>query len=102
MHGPIESALAFLLFLPLFAVLAALYWLFPRRPRNRARRLADISALAIALLAGYAAVHWGFAHASRSAGAIWPQVLAALLGYAGFVASLGLAAWLRAGWLRRD
>ncbi|MBN8728685.1 MAG: hypothetical protein J0H15_13420 [Xanthomonadales bacterium] len=97
----IESGLAFLLFLPLFAILGALYWILPRQPRTRARRLGDAAVLIGAAVLSYAAVRWGFANASRAGGQIWAQVLAALLAYGMFVLCLVVAAFVRAWLLRR-
>lgn len=101
MNPLIESGLAFLLFLPLFAILGAIYWLLPRQPRTRARRLGDMAALLIAAILSYLAVRWGFANATRAGGQIWAQVLAALLAYAVFVVCLLAAAFVRAWLLRR-
>ena len=101
MNPLIESGLAFLLFLPLFAILGALYWMLPRQPRTRARRLGDTAVLVSSTLLTYVAVRWGFANATRAGGQIWAQVLAALLAYGMFVLCLVVAAFVRAWLLRR-
>lgn len=101
MNPLIESGLAFLLFLPLFAILGAIYWMLPRQPRTRARQLGDLGALLASAVLAYVAVRWGFANASRTGGQIWAQVLAALLAYAVFVLCLLVAAFIRAWLLRR-
>ena len=46
------------LFLPWFAILATLFWLFPRQPRTPARRVYDVGALAVSALAFALAVRW--------------------------------------------
>lgn len=93
--------LALLLFAPWFLVLGALYWHYPRQPRPPGRRRRDALAIALALAAFLAGVHWAHAWASRGHGALWPQVLATSFGYGVFLAVLGLAAAWRARWLRR-
>lgn len=100
MNSSLEIGLAFLLFLPLFAILGALYWWFPRAPRHRTRRLADAAVLLAAAALSYAAVRWGFFNATRAGGRIWPQVLAALLAYGMFALILGFAVVVRARLLR--
>jgi hypothetical protein len=101
MHALFESGLAFLLFLPSFAIMGALYWWFPREPRHAARRIGDALALFAAVALSIAAMRWGFANAGGS-GRIWPQVLATLLAYGVFLAILALALLVRARWLRRS
>lgn len=101
MNTLFESGLAFLLFLPSFAIMGALYWWFPRRPRNASRRIADALAVLVACGASIVAMRWGFANAGGD-GRIWPQVLATLLAYGVFLAVLGLAIPVRARWLRRS
>jgi len=100
MNSSIEAGLAFILFLPLFSILGALYWIFPRQPRNAARRLADALVLIVAGALSLDAVHWGFAHATRAGGRIWPQILATLIGYGVFAALVCIAVALRARVLR--
>ena len=43
MHSFFESDLSFLLFLPTFAIIGALYCAFPRQPRPALRWLVDIA-----------------------------------------------------------
>ena len=100
MNPSVETALAFILFLPLFTVLSALYSLFPRQPRTALRRLADAAVLIVAGLLSLDAIRWAFANATRDGGRIWPQILAALTGYGVFAALLFIAVALRA-WLLR-
>lgn len=92
--------LALILFAPWFLILSALFWLFPRQPRGAARLRFDIAAILVSLLAFVASLHWSFGYADRSHGHLWPQVLATSVGYAVFLAVLGVAVWLRRSWLR--
>ena len=92
--------LAMILFAPWFLILSALFWLLPRQPRGAARVRFDIAAILVALLAFIASLHWSFGYADRSHGHLWPQVLATSVGYAVFLAVLGVAVWLRRSWLR--
>ena len=89
--------LSLLLFLPWFAVLGGLYWLFPRQPRPAARRLFDATVLVLSLLLSVASMHWGYriGLADAHAGPIWRQVLAVLYAYGAFLAVLSLAIPLR-------
>ena len=88
-------ALALILFAPWFLILAALYWLYPRQPRNAARLRFDAVALLLAFAGCLASLYWSFGFADRSHGHLWPQVLATSVGYAVFLAAMGLAFWLR-------
>ena len=101
MPGHIQIDLAFILFLPAFCIVGALYWFFPRSPRTGLRRLADGLVLALAAGASIAAMRWGFRAASGSGGNLWKQVLATLLAYGFFLAVIGLAAFVRSLCLRR-
>ena len=96
------ATLAFFLFLPVFAILGALYCAFPRKPRGAARLLTDLAALIVAAAISLFAMHWGFALALGVAGPIWKQILATLFAYAAFLASIGVAIALRAAWFRRN
>ncbi|MET0231118.1 MAG: hypothetical protein ABW186_09330 [Rhodanobacteraceae bacterium] len=95
------ATLAFFLFLPVFAILGVLYCAFPRTPRGAARWLADFAALIAAAAISLAAMRWGFSLATGVAGPIWKQIVATLLAYAAFLASMGAALLLRAAWFRR-
>ncbi|HEX5756519.1 MAG TPA: hypothetical protein VFY12_09220 [Arenimonas sp.] len=95
MNTFIEVNLALILFLPWFAILAALYWIYPRTPRN-ARRLAfDVASLVLAVLAAAIGTQWSYHNADLGSGAIWRQVLASTLSYAAFLLVLGIAFYLR-------
>ena len=87
--------LALVLFTPPFAVLAWLYWQFPRAlPRTPARRRYDIAALLLCLAATVGALWLSYDNARTPAtGPIWPQVLATLAVYHTFPLLL-LVAWL--------
>ena len=95
------ATLAFFLFLPVFAILGVLYCAFPRTPRNAARLLTDLAALAAAAAISLLAMRSGFLLATGVAGPIWKQILATLLAYAAFLASMTVALVLRAAWFRR-
>jgi hypothetical protein len=97
----IEGNLALILFLPWFFILGTLYWLFPRQPRNAARRLFDIAALLLSVCAFVAAIHWAHAHADLSHGHLWQQILATSVGYGVFLAALLVACLLRWRCFRR-
>jgi TRAP-type C4-dicarboxylate transport system permease small subunit len=101
MNPTIETALAFILFLPVFAIIGALYSLFPRNPRGIARRLGDLAVLMLATVLSVFAMRWGFHAAAGVAGALWKQIVATLLAYGVFLAVVCLALPLRAWWWRR-
>jgi len=90
------------LFLPWFAILGTLFWLFPRQPRTPARRIYDTGALLASALAFALALRWAQANADTAYGELWPQILATSLGYGVFLAMLAFACLVRALWLRRD
>jgi hypothetical protein len=96
MNPTVEFNLTLILFLPWFAILGVLFWVYPRQPRSASRRGFDLAALVLSLLASWIAMRWGLLSADPTAGAIWKQVLACLTAYGAFLAVLGLAAWLRA------
>ena len=95
--------LAVVLFLPWFLLLGALFWLFPRAPRNAARKRFDVVALLAALALSIAGMQWGYALglADVGTGAIWKQVLATLVAYGAFLMSMFLAVLLRSWFLSR-
>ena len=95
------ATLAFFLFLPVFAILGVLYCAYPRTPRGAARWLTDLAALVAAAAISLAVMRWGFSLATGVAGPIWKQIVATLLAYAAFLASMGVALALRTAWLRR-
>jgi hypothetical protein len=101
MNRLVELNLALLLFLPWFAILGSLYWLYPRQPRPPARKWLDAGALAVAVLAFVLALHGGQAWADRGYGRMWQQIVGTSLAYGVFLAVLGIAFWVRLRWLRR-
>jgi hypothetical protein len=101
MNPTIETGLAFILFLPAFAIIGALYCLFPRQPRGVARVFGDLAVLLLAAVLSVFAMRWGFHAAAGVAGALWKQIVATLLAYGAFLAIVCLALPLRAWWWRR-
>lgn len=97
----VEVHLALVLFLPWFAILGTLYWLFPRQPRDAARRLFDAFALVAAAIAFVCAVRWAHAGADPGYGRMWQQVFATSVGYGVFLAVLLAAVLVRRAWLAR-
>lgn len=96
--------LALLLLAPWLLILGWAYFTYPRSlPRTAARRAFDWLALALAAAAAAWSAAWGFAAAppahvdafGRASGAIWQQVLPALLGYGACVGVLAVAMLLR-------
>jgi hypothetical protein len=95
MNETIQLNLAFILFLPWYVILAALYWAFPRRPRTLARWGFDVASLTLASLATIASTQWSYRHADSSIDAIWPQVLATAVSYGVFLGVMTAACLLR-------
>lgn len=91
MPSQIELNLALILFIPWFSILAVLFWLFPRQPRDWRRTVFDLASLALATAAAVAGTHWGMRHADPQAAAIWKQVLATSVGYGLFLLVLTAA-----------
>ena len=96
--------LAIILFLPWFLLLGALFWLFPRQPRNPRRKAFDIAALVVAFVLSFVGMQWGYALglADEGTGAIWKQVLATLVAYGAFLFVLTVAVPLRSLFLSRN
>ena len=96
--------LAIILFLPWFLLLGALFWLFPRQPRNPRRKAFDIAALVVAFVMSFVGMQWGYALglADVGTGAIWKQVLATLVAYGAFLFVLTVALLLRSLFLSRN
>ena len=88
-------ALALVLFAPWFLILSALFWCYPRQPRNARRRGFDALALLLAFAGCFASLHWSFGIADRGHGHLWPQILATSVGYGVFLAVLAAAFFLR-------
>ena len=100
MPPTIETALAFILFLPVFCILSALYCLFPRSPRDSVRLLADVAVVLVAAALSIYAMRWGFHAATGVAGRLWKQIVATLVAYGVFLGVLCCALPLRALWFR--
>ena len=96
--------LAIILFLPWFLLLGALFWLFPRQPRNPRRKAFDIAVLVVAFVLSFVGMQWGYALglADVGTGAIWKQVLATLVAYGAFLFVLTVAVPLRSLFLSRN
>lgn len=95
-----DTYLAFILFLPWFAILGGLYMLFPRKPGGAARRLFDLAALALTVVLSLVSMQWAYHNATLSHGPLWRQLLATSVGYGVFLLVLGIAVGLRWAWLR--
>ena len=93
--------LALVLFLPWFLLIGALFWLFPRQPRDAARKRFDVVALVVAFVLSFGGMQWGYALglADVGTGAIWKQVLATSIAYGFFLFVLMLAMFIRHLWL---
>ncbi|NUO71616.1 MAG: hypothetical protein HOQ10_02730 [Frateuria sp.] len=96
--------LALLLLAPWLLILGWAYFAYPKGlPRTAARRLFDGVALLLAAVAAAWCAAYGFEAApppqvdafGRASGAIWQQVLPALLGYGACVAVLVVALLVR-------
>jgi hypothetical protein len=101
MNPLVELNLAAILFAPWFAILAVLYWLYPRQPRTAARRWFDAGALVLAVLVFFAALHWAQGWADRGYGRMWQQIVGTSVSYGAFLAVLTIAFFWRRRWLRR-
>ena len=95
------SNLAILLLFPWFAILGALYWVYPPPARMfSGRRIFDAIALLVALLATFVGMRWAYANADLAVGTMWRQILASLVAYGLFLLVLGVALPVRAKLLR--
>ena len=95
MNETVQLNLAFILFLPWYAILGALFWIFPRKPRTLGRWLFDVGSLAVATLATIASTQWSVLYADTSVDAMWPQILATAVSYGVFLAVMTAAALAR-------
>ena len=95
MNATVALNLALILFLPWYAILAVLYWVYPRKPRGLLRAGFDLAALGLATFATVASMHWSMFTADLRYGALWPQILATSVSYGVFLAVLTLAFFLR-------
>jgi len=95
-NAGVEFNLALILFLPWFAILGVLFWLYPRTPIHPMRGGYNLAVLALSLVLSWVGMRWGMLNADPSAGAIWKQVLATLVAYGIFLAVITLA-WVARG-----
>lgn len=101
MNAHVELNLAMILFLPWFAILGGLFWVYPRTPRDRARIAFDLGSLALATIAATLGTYWSFFNADPGAGSLWKQVLASTISYGLFLGVMTVAIIVRHRWLRR-
>ena len=87
--------LALILFAPWFLILSVLFWVYPRQPRTMKRRLYDLAALVLALVAFIATMRWAHGYADRQYGQMWPQILATSVGYGVYLLVLTVAVFVR-------
>ena len=92
--------LALILFLPWYAILAVLFWLFPRQPRTFARKAFDSASLVLATALSAWSMYWSIGSADPQYGHMWGQILATSLSYGVFLAAMAVAMLLRWRWLR--
>ena len=100
MNPLVELNLSLILFLPWFLILSVLFWVYPRQPRGLKRRLFDLAAIAVAMLAFALSQYWSFDNADPGYGRMWKHILATALGYGVFLAVLLAAFLLRGVFLR--
>lgn len=100
MNAQIELNLALILFLPWFAILGVLFWLFPRSPRTQTRRWFDSASLVLAIAAAALGTYWSYYNADPSWGGMWQQILASTISYALFLVVMTAAFLLRRRWIR--
>jgi hypothetical protein len=101
MNPLVEYNLTLILFLPWFAILGTLFWCYPRKPRNAARRLFDTLSLLVALAAFLASIYWSYDNADLGHGKLWPQILATALGYGVWLGVMTVAFFVRRSWLQK-
>lgn len=101
MNPLVELNLALILFVPWFAILAVLFWLFPRQPRTLARKAFDTASLVLATVTAALGMYWSMENADPRYGPMWQQVLATTLAYAMFLTVMTLSMLVRWRWLRR-
>lgn len=101
MNPLVELNLAMILFVPWFSILAVLFWMFPRQPRNATRRAFDLAALALAAVVATFGMQWSVRNAEPGYGHMWQQILATMMAYGGFLMVMTVAVMLRWAWLSR-
>ena len=101
MHADVQLNLALILFLPWYLILGALYWIYPRKPRNRRRRVFDVFALVVATVASALSMYWSMFNADPKWGHMWQQVLATSVSYGVFLGVMTVALVVRYRWVTR-
>ena len=100
MNPLVELNLALILFVPWFLILGVLFWIYPRQPRGAARRVYDIVALVLALVAFAYSQYWSLEVADPDYGRMWGQILATAIAYVVYLAVMTVAFFLRPRVLR--
>lgn len=100
MNPLVELNLALILFLPWFAILSMLFWVYPRSPRDGRRAAFDAASLALSAAAAFAGMHWSMASADPGFGPMWAQVLATSVAYGLYLLVMTTALLVRRRWLR--
>lgn len=95
MNADVQLNLALILFLPWYAILGVLYWVYPRQPRSMGRWGFDVVSLSAATIATVASMHWSFLTADTRFGGMWPQVLATAVSYGVFLGAMTAAFFIR-------
>ena len=95
MNETVQLNLAFILFLPWYAILAVLFWVFPRKPRTLMRWGFDVGSLTAATLATVASMQWSYLSAYKAIDAMWPQVFATSVSYGVFLGVMTAAFFIR-------
>ena len=101
MNPLVELNLALILFIPWFLILGALFWIYPRQPRGTARRVYDVIALVLSVVAFAWTQYWSLEVADPDYGRMWGQILASAIGYGVYLAVMTAAFFLRPWVLRR-
>ena len=101
MNPLVELNLALILFIPWFAILGVLFWIYPRRPVRAGRRLFDVASLVLAIVAACIGMYWSMANGDPGYGHMWKQVLASTLSYGAFLLVMTGAFLVRRRWLAR-
>jgi peptidoglycan/LPS O-acetylase OafA/YrhL len=99
MNPLVELNLALILFIPWFAILGVLFWIYPRRPVRPGRRLFDAASLLLAVLAACVGMYWSMANGDSQFGHMWKQILASTLSYGAFLLVMTVAFLARRRWL---
>ncbi|GAB2623596.1 hypothetical protein [Novilysobacter erysipheiresistens] len=100
MNPLVELNLALILFVPWYAILAVLFWMFPRQPRGVARKAFDSASLVLATALSAWSMYWSIGTADPQYGDMWRQILATSVSYGVFLAVMTLAMLVRWRWLR--